>query len=269
MFQGKTFVILTGASKGFGQALACSLAREFSKDNVGKESVLVLVARSKEGLETTRSMVAKISSDLTVHAIPGDLSDLTNVDAFISSIFEIDDSKLFSSAVLINNAGSLGSKIKSIPNHTDVEEIRKYMDFNITSSVYLTSRFLNHFSTTKNYVIQISSLCAVEATPSLPLYCTGKAARDMFNKVLALESKDVRVLNYAPGPMDTEMYDEIMNKSDSEPVRKMFVEMKEEDKVLKPETSADKLVCILKEDSYESGAHIDYFDKIPWEKVPF
>ena len=28
--------------------------------------------------------------------------------------------------------------------------------------------------------------------------------------------------------MYTEMYDEIMNKSDSEPVRKMFVEMKEE-----------------------------------------
>ena len=65
MFESKTFVILTGASKGFGQALACSLAREFSKDNVGRESVLVLAARSKEGLETTRSMVAKISSHLT------------------------------------------------------------------------------------------------------------------------------------------------------------------------------------------------------------
>ena len=64
MFQSKTFVILTGASKGFGQALACSLAREFSKDSVGRESVLALVARSKEGLETTRSMVARISRDL-------------------------------------------------------------------------------------------------------------------------------------------------------------------------------------------------------------
>ena len=64
MFQKKTLVILTGASKGFGQALARSLAREFSKNDVGKESVLVLVARSKEGLEKTRSMVAQISSDL-------------------------------------------------------------------------------------------------------------------------------------------------------------------------------------------------------------
>ena len=48
------------------------------------------------------------------------------------------DPKQFSCAVLINNAGSLGDKIKSIPNQTDVDEICKYMDFNITSSIYLT-----------------------------------------------------------------------------------------------------------------------------------
>ena len=57
-------MILTGASKGFGQALACSLAREFSQNTPGKESVLVLVARSKKGLDETQRMVAKISSDL-------------------------------------------------------------------------------------------------------------------------------------------------------------------------------------------------------------
>jgi short-subunit dehydrogenase len=48
------------------------------------------------------------------------------------------DPKQFSCAVLINNAGSLGDKIKSIPNHTDVDKIRMYMDLNITSSFYLT-----------------------------------------------------------------------------------------------------------------------------------
>lgn len=52
--------------------------------------------------------------------------------------FEQVDPKQFSCAVLINNAGSLGDKIKSIPNHTDVDKIREYMDLNITSSIYLT-----------------------------------------------------------------------------------------------------------------------------------
>ena len=33
----------------------------------------------------------------------------------------------------------------------------------------------------------------------------GKAARDMFFKVLAAEEPSIRVLNYAPGPIDTDM----------------------------------------------------------------
>ena len=40
--------------------------------------------------------------------------------------------------------------------------------------------------------------------------------------------KDIRVLNYAPGPMYTEMFDDIMNNSDSDGMRKMFADMKAE-----------------------------------------
>ena len=37
-------------------------------------------------------------------------------------------------------------------------------------------------------------------------YCSVKAAREMLFKVLALENPDnMKVLNYAPGPIDTEM----------------------------------------------------------------
>ena len=37
------------------------------------------------------------------------------------------------------------------------------------------------------------------ALQSWGLYCSGKAARDMMFKVLALESPDLRVVNYSPG----------------------------------------------------------------------
>jgi hypothetical protein len=39
-------------------------------------------------------------------------------------------------------------------------------------------------------------------------------------------------LNYAPGPMYTEMFDDILNNSDSDELRKMFVEMKTEVAIL-------------------------------------
>ena len=44
------------------------------------------------------------------------------------------------------------------------------------------------------------------------IYCAGKAAREMFHKTVAAEQKDkatFRVLNYAPGPLDTDMQREI------------------------------------------------------------
>ncbi|XP_028406110.1 sepiapterin reductase-like [Dendronephthya gigantea] len=262
MFQGKTCVILTGASKGFGRAVACSFAKEFAESEFGKDSVLVLVARSKEGLDETRRAVEKIYGDLHVHVISGDLGDVNHLDDLTASIFRNVDSKQFTSAVLINNAASLGDKITSITNHTDVNSIRKYMDFNITSFCYFTTHFLNHFSTTKNYVINISSICAIKPTPSMAYYCAGKAARNMFNQVLSYESKDTRVLNYAPGPMKTDMFEDVL-QTDHDELKEMFVQMKEQDKVLEPETSADKLVLMLKQDRYKSGDHIDYFDEMP------
>ena len=54
-------------------------------------------------------------------------------------------------------------------------------------------------------VVNISSLAAVQPVKRWGLYCTGKAGRDMLFKVMAAEDPDIRVLNYAPGPLDTGM----------------------------------------------------------------
>jgi sepiapterin reductase len=43
---------------------------------------------------------------------------------------------------------------------------------------------------------------------------TGKAARDMFCKVLAAEESDIRVLSYAPGPLVTDMTDKVITSED-------------------------------------------------------
>ena len=55
---------------------------------------------------------------------------------FISSAFQIEPSK-FSSAVLVNNAGTLGDITKMISSHSDVEKIHCYMGLNVTSPFYL------------------------------------------------------------------------------------------------------------------------------------
>jgi 3-oxoacyl-[acyl-carrier protein] reductase len=56
-----TVAIVTGASRGIGQATAFRLARDFS--------AVVLVARDKDNLETTASEVKAVGAEAVVHAL--------------------------------------------------------------------------------------------------------------------------------------------------------------------------------------------------------
>ncbi|XP_028405808.1 sepiapterin reductase-like [Dendronephthya gigantea] len=99
--------------------------------------------------------------------------------------------------------------------------------------------------------------------PSLAFYCAGKAARDMFNQVLSQESRDTRVLNYGPGRMKTEMFHDILSNTDCEDTREKYTQLREQNMVVEPRTSADKLVLMLKQDRYKSGDHIEFLDRMP------
>lgn len=83
-----------------------------------------------------------------------------------------------------------------------MDEVNAYMSLNVSSALGLTAGILQafpqRFGLTRT-VVNISSICALAAKPSWVLYCTGKAARDMAFKVLAMEEPDVRVLTYSPG----------------------------------------------------------------------
>jgi len=63
----------------------------------------------------------------------------------------------------------------------------------------------------------------------------GKAAREMFFRVLALEDSSIRVLNYAPGPCETDMQKEIRETSGDLEIRKIF-----QGKIQKPKTINEK-----------------------------
>ena len=84
---------------------------------------------------------------------------------------------------------------------------------------------------------------------------SGKASRDAFFRSVALENESVKVLSYAPGPLQTDMVEILRNDG----------YLKEEFKnmdVLKPETTAEKLIEILENNKFSSGDHIDYYTPI-------
>lgn len=73
------------------------------------------------------------------------------------------------------------------------------------------------------------------------------------------ENPDVRILQYAPGPLDTDMMGELQN-SPQDIVSTMAKEMKEQGALLSVEQTTLKLCEILEKSDFKSGAHIDYFD---------
>lgn len=72
-----------------------------------------------------------------------------------------------------------------------------------TASIF---RLFSRFSSNPHrYVTQVTSEMALSPHATLALYCSGKAARDMFFKVVAKEHPDVKVLQYSPGSMNTDL----------------------------------------------------------------
>jgi sepiapterin reductase len=124
-------------------------------------------------------------------------------------------------------------------------------------------------------VVNVSSLTAIMAAPAMSLYCAGKSARDMFHLVLAEEQRkkwgsttaearrEIRVLNYAPGPLDTDMQSAIRAaEAANASLGRAYTDMKENGQLVDMDKSAEKLVKLVRtKGAFVSGAHVDYYDE--------
>ncbi|XP_040051498.2 sepiapterin reductase b isoform X2 [Gasterosteus aculeatus] len=171
---GRSICIITGASRGFGRALAHKVSRWLQPG-----SVLLLVARSETLLQELKGELWSfiVDQQSAVHCVAADLSTREGLDETVrvarqEAVTEMDR------VLLINNAGIL----QAFPR------------------VPLQQRS----------VVNVSSTFALRPLPSWVLYCTAKAAREMMFRVLAEEQPHVKVLSYSPGPMDTDMQRDIL-----------------------------------------------------------
>ncbi|KAM6345511.1 sepiapterin reductase [Podargus strigoides] len=255
---GATACVLTGASRGFGRSLARLLA-----PRLGEGSVLLLLARSAAALAELAAELRGGGTGLRVECVAADLGCQEGLRRATAALREVLPAAPPGRLLLINNAGSLGDISKSFLDLTDPDEINSYFTFNVTSALCLTSTALQAFGPrpgSSRTVVNISSLCAVKPFKSWALYCSGKACRDMMFRVLALEEPGVRVLNYAPGPLDTDMQLLARTKTGDPEMRQFFQSLQEEKQLIDCTVSAQKLVNLLEEDTFVSGAHVDFYN---------
>lgn len=297
----KLLLLVTGASRGLGRAISKAFCHQRSSSC---RVDAILVARSLEGLqETARQIRQEIgvcdngtstgnrdpAFQVRISQHDADLSDIDVLDSKLDDIFmtirdfsRIDnqyadgnniicDSKsaaAYDRIVLVNNAGSLGHVGPCIDSPS-LKQMRQSMDLNLTSTFWLTVRFLRfcneHFADASNTtVVNISSLAAVQVFPTMGIYSSTKAARDSYNAAIAEEfqkgnrdsNNRIKFLNYAPGPLETEMTTQLRGAEMLDDNLKTFFSAKQED----PSESAQRLLKLVMDNEFESGAHIDFYD---------
>ncbi|XP_075711771.1 sepiapterin reductase [Rhinoderma darwinii] len=258
---GRALCVITGASRGFGLTVCRDLCARLAPG-----SALLLVSRSEEKLRQEAGKMRERWPELGLHWVAADLGTGDGVRRTVTAAEEMKrEQEAAETLIIINNAGSLGDISKSFVDITDVGEVDRYLSFNVSSALCLTSSLLRTFPRRpglQRVVVNVSSLAAIQPFKSWTLYCAGKAARAMMFRVLAQEEPDVRVLSYSPGPLDTEMQAQVRTQTADAELRQLFINLKNDGKLVDIEVSARRMLDVIQADAYKSGDHVDVYDKV-------
>jgi sepiapterin reductase len=235
-------VILTGASRGLGAALAEKL--------LGPDTRLICIARSPN--DELGEHAAKRNAWLDYYL--ADLSDVASTEALATSICEglLPDAESYT---LINNAGILGPVDKA--EALTAMEITSTFAVNVVAAVTFTAQFLavTRTFTGKRRVVNISSGAARTPYAGWAVYCASKAALDMITRCAKLDEEGAanpaRFVSLAPGVVDTQMQMMVRNTSEEAfPKRQHFLDLKATDKLTPPNDAANSILTYLEREDF-------------------
>jgi NAD(P)-dependent dehydrogenase (short-subunit alcohol dehydrogenase family) len=184
--------LITGASRGLGEAVSTFLAR------AGFD--LVLTARRADALE---EVAERLREHTAVVAIPGDVADAEHRRALHAAIHEIGGLD-----ILVNNASELGPSPMPALNDFPLEELERVFRVNVVAPIGLVQELIWHLRRRNGLVVNITSDAAVGAYEGWGGYGASKAALDLASRTLATELRGdgITVVAVDPGDMRTDMH---------------------------------------------------------------
>jgi NAD(P)-dependent dehydrogenase (short-subunit alcohol dehydrogenase family) len=184
-------VLITGASRGLGRALAVGLARAGFALIIDARDAAALAAVARD-LRAAGAAVTAIAGDVTDPAHRAALARAAEAAGRLD--------------VLVNNAGTLGaSPLPALADYPP-DELRAAFEVNVIAPVALTQLLLPLLRTSGGAVLNITSDAAVEAYAGWGGYGAAKAALEQVSNVLAAEETGLRVWWADPGDLRTDMH---------------------------------------------------------------
>lgn len=195
-------IIVTGAGKGIGRAIALEIAQETAR-NAAFKARLFLVSRSENDLKELALECEKLGlRDVATLAV--DIADAQAPakihDACLTRFKSID--------VLINNAGV--GRFKDFKEIT-TDDFDYVSDINLKGTFFLTQKIYAHMEAQKSgHLIFVTSVAAETAFEQSSLYCLSKFGQKGLVEVLRLYGRKhgVRVTEIRPGAVYTPMWGE-------------------------------------------------------------
>jgi len=188
----KKTVLVTGATAGFGKAIAIKFASEGNR--------VIITGRRNERLN---ELVEEIQNKYEVEAL-GLCFDVRSEDQVISAIESIPENWK-NIDILVNNAG-LASGLDPIQTGS-TEDWDKMIDTNVKGLLYVSSAIIPLLmAQKKGHIINIGSTAGKEVYPSGNVYCASKHAVDAITKGMRIDllQHGIKVTQIAPGAAETE-----------------------------------------------------------------
>ena len=194
--KGRTAVI-TGASRGLGEAMAKALA--------GAGAQIALVARDRTRLDQVRDDIEARGGTAAVF-----VADVTREDE-VAKLAEAIGARFGSPQIVINNAGI--NVRKNLVDFT-LEEFRSVLDTSLIATFLMCRAFVPGMKGTEyGRILNMTSIMSHVSLPGRTAYSAAKAALLGLTRALALElaADGITVNGISPGPIATDMNLSLMN----------------------------------------------------------
>lgn len=195
--EGK-YILLTGASRGLGRALALDFARAGAKG-------LVLVARTPDELSNVAKLARRIGNRSTVLPLTADIQSPEEIERIVATTFDRFEGHL---DVLVNNASTIGPTPMPLLVDYPLEDFREVLNTNLISPFLFIKKALPALIESHGSIINVTSDAGRHGYPGWGAYGISKFGIEGLSETWAAELADmgVRVNLVDPGDMNTAMH---------------------------------------------------------------